>query len=183
MKSISFFILFSISLFFSKSVIGQTELSHDEVAIHKILQGMTDAWAAKDGEQFASFFADDHDFIVWAGMYSPNNTRENNARGHQGIFNTIYKNWDVELRVDKMRFVRPDLALVHVLGAGGEKGKELPPYPNVLQSILMEKTETGWHILSFHNLDIEYETILRKPFPTDADKVAYAKEHYKGWYQ
>ncbi len=183
MKSINSFFTLSLLLFFSNFLFSQAESSPDEMAIHQIIQGMEDAWAAKNGEQFASYFTDDHDFIVWFGLYFPNSNREGNAKNHQGIFNTVYKNWDVELRVDKMRFIRPDLALVHTLGGGREKGMEIPEYPSVIQSILMEKTDGGWHIISFHNLDLEYDKMLRKAEPSDEEKVAYAREYFRGWYQ
>ena len=183
MKSIIFFSAFTLAIIFSNALVAQAELSLDETAIHNVIQGMEDAWAAKNGEVFASYFADDHDFIVWFGLYFPNSNRAENAGNHQGIFNTIYKNWDVELRVDKMRFIRPDLVLVHALGTGHDKGLEVPAVPSVIQSILLEKIEAGWQIISFHNLDIEYEKVLRNPEPTEEEKLAYAKEHYAGWFK
>ena len=183
MKSISFFFFFSVALVFSNALFAQAEMSPDEMAIHKVVQGMEDAWAAKDGEKFASCFADDHDFVVWFGLYFPNSNRAANAKNHQGIFNTVYKNWDVEIRVDKMRFLQSDLVLVHTLGAGREKGAEIPEYPSLIQSILMKKSDAGWQIISFHNLDLEYDKILRKPEPEEEEKITYAKENYKGWYR
>lgn len=183
MKSVSFFFILSMFIMTTTTVNAQASMSTDEMAIHQVLQGVQDAWAAKDAEKYASYFADKHDFIVWFGLYFPNSDRTENAGNHQAIFSTVYKQWDITLRVDKMRFIRPDLALVHVLGAGRDKGLEAPAYPGVIQSILMEKTDSGWEIISFHNLDIEYDNILRKPEPTDEEKLAYAKEHYKGWFK
>ncbi len=183
MKSITFSLSLFLLFIFADTLAAQADMSPDEMAIQSIIRNMQDAWAAKDSERFASFFADDHDFIVWFGLYFPNSDRTENARNHEGIFTTIYKNWDVELRVDKMRFLRPDLALVHILGAGRDKGLAVPAVPGVIQTVLMEKKETGWQIVSFHNLDIEYDNILRKPEPTEEEKLAYAKAHFKGWYR
>ncbi len=183
MKSITFFFAFLLSVMLSNTAIAQAEMSPDETAIHKVLQGVQDAWAAKDAEQYASYFTDDHDFIVWFGLYFPNSNQVENAGNHHGIFSSVYKNWDIELRVDKMRFIRPDLVLVHALAAGRDKGLEVPASPSHIQSILMEKMEEGWKIISFHNMNIEYENILRKHEPTDEEKLAYAKEHYRGWYK
>ena len=183
MKSITYFFLFSTILFFQKNTMAQTETLLDETAIHQVLQGMQDAWAAKDGEQFASYFTDDHDFIVWFGLYFPNSNKEQNAGNHNGIFNSVYKNWDIECRMDKIRFIRLDIALVHLLSAGRDKGMDVPTAPSHIQTILMEKTDGKWEIISFHNMNLEYEKILRKPEPTEEEKVAYAKEHYKGWYR
>lgn len=183
MKSISFVIVFFFAFSFTQNMQAQAEMSPDEMAIHKIINNMQTAWAEKDGEQFSTNFADDHDFVVWSGLYFPNIDKAINAQSHQGIFNSIYKNWDVDLRIDKIRFIRPDLALVHTLGGGREKGQPAPAYPSVLQSILMEKTDAGWQIISFHNMKLEWETMLRNNFPTEEEKIAYAKEHYRGWYQ
>jgi hypothetical protein len=41
------------------------------------------------------------------------------------------------------------------LGVSYEKGKEVPKDPGVLMSLLLEKKDSKWQILSFHNLDLE----------------------------
>ena len=44
---------------------------------------MQDGQNTKNGELFASAFAQEHDYIAINGMFLPNQTREDNARIHQ----------------------------------------------------------------------------------------------------
>jgi hypothetical protein len=48
----------------------------DEKAIEKIVGSMEEGWVQKDGEKFASVFADTHDYIVWNGYYFRNPQRQ-----------------------------------------------------------------------------------------------------------
>ena len=163
----------------SATAMAQTAATTDEQAIQKIISSMESNWVQKNGAGFATVFADQHDFIVWNGYYFPNQSRENNARAHQGLFDGPYRTYDIKLKIDKIRFIRPDLALVHVLGAGYQKGTPVPENPGVLMSLIMEKKEGNWKIISFHNLNLEAfenkEMEKNSPMPL---KVMYAN-----WYK
>ncbi len=63
--------------------------------------------------------------------------------------------FDIRLKVDKIKFIRPDIALMHVIGVMYGKGTEVPKDPGVLMSLLLEEKEGKWQIISFHNLDLE----------------------------
>ena len=155
------------------------QMEAEEQAIEKLVQSMANAWTAADGEQFASIFADTCDFIVWNGMYNPNYTREANAKGHQRIFDTIYKGTQVHYQIDKIKFIRPDIALIHVFGAVNKKGEARPKDPFVLWSGLLEKSNGKWKILAFHNLDLEvFQSEEQKKFFPVPPEVMYS-----GWYQ
>ena len=162
----------------STSAMAQTTGS-DEQAIQKVISTMESGWGQKSGEVFSSVFADVHDYIVWNGYYFPNMTRQMNAQAHQGLFSGVYRTFDIKLKIDKIRFLRPDLALVHVLGAGHQKGAAVPEDPGILMSIIMEKKDGNWKILSFHNLNLEAfekkEIADNSPMPL---KVMYAN-----WYK
>jgi len=149
--------LFALStLFFGFISVSFSQYNNqDEKALYNIVQTMEQGWNEKNGKLFASPFAPDHDYVVVSGIYFPNNTVENNAMSHQRIFDTFYKNRDVELKLDKIRFVRDDLALVHMLGAQYDHNTPLPKDPKVLVTMLIEKQKEGWKIISFHNSPIE----------------------------
>lgn len=160
------------------AVKGQTGAS-DEQAIRNIVATMQKAWNVKDGKLWASGFAKVHDYIVINGMYLSAITPEINANAHQGIFNSIYKTTDLELRVDKVTFVRPDLALVYVIGATYQHGTAVPENPGGMISMVVEKKNDEWKIISFHNCDIEISFdgagANQSPIPP---KVMYAS-----WYK
>lgn len=151
----------------------------DEEAMRTSISAMEKGWIAKSGEQFAASFADVHDYIVWNGYYFPNMTKAQNAAGHQNLFSGPYRTLDLMLKPDKFKFIRTDLALVHCYGATYEKGTAVPENPTVLMTILFEKKDGVWKIISFHNLDLESfqdkEIADHSPMPV---KVMYA-----GWYK
>ena len=170
--------IFSFSLFFlSFSIFAQN--TQDEQAIRDLVKTMADGWTAGSGEQFASVFADQHDFIVWTGYYMKNSDTKMNARAHQGIFDTMYKDTEHFATIDKIKFIRKDVALIHVLAAVAKKGEGRPANPDVLWTGLLTKDSGKWKIVSFHNLDLEVfenENILKSaPAPPT---VMYAS-----WYE
>ena len=170
-------VLISIILFIP--VLSFSQNHHDQKAIKKVIQTMADAWGEADGEKFASVFADNHDFIVWNGFYFKDINPQQNAQNHNYIFESIYKGTDMYFEIDQMRFVREDVAIVHVYGAVTIKGKPKPEDPTVLFTAVLEKTESDWLISSFHNLDLEVfeNEELKAQMPIPHHKM------YAGWYQ
>lgn len=151
--------------------------NEDQEAIRQVMQTLSEGWTNGSGEQFASVFANDHDFVVWNGLYSKGMTPGENAKGHQQIFDTMYKGTRLHYLVDKIKFIRDDIALVHVFGAVTPKSESRPKDPQVLWSALLEKQSGTWKILSFHNLDLEIfeNEEMQKNFPP-------AEVLYKSWY-
>ncbi len=147
-------LIFSLSLLFCTfSLFAQK--AQDEQAIRDLVKGMAEAWTTADAKQWASYFADEHDYIVWTGMYLKNIPPAINARSHQMIFETIYKGTQQFNVVDKIKFIREDVALIHVLAALAKQGEERPANPQVLWSGILTKDSGAWKIISFHNLDLE----------------------------
>jgi uncharacterized protein (TIGR02246 family) len=159
------------------AVNGQTN-TKDEQALRDIVSTLQKGWNAKDGKIFASGFAKVHDYIVINGMYLSAITPEINANAHQGIFNSIYKTTDLLLKIDKITFVRPDLALVYVLGATYQQGTA-PENPSGIISMLVEKKNDDWKIISFHNCDIE----LSFDPAAAAQSQIPPKVMYASWYK
>lgn len=170
------FIAVVISISFTS--MAQTT-NKEEDAIRAVVKTVETGWIEKSGEKYASAFSEVHDYIVWNGYYFPNMTRQANADGHQNLFNGPYKNVDVKFKVDKIKFIRNDLALVHSYAGTYEKNKGAPENPTALITMIMEKKDGAWQIISFHNLDLESfqnkEIADRSPMPLN---VMYA-----GWYK
>ena len=178
--------LFSLLLTSSLLLTAQNSRVDDEQTLRQIVQDLQEAWNNKSGEAFAANFATDHDYIVWDGQYFPRSSKESNAIGHQRLYDGPYKNFNIRLVTDKVRFIRPDVALVHVFSAGVFKGGKMDNYPNLVMSILCEKKDDQWKIISFHNLNIEYDTIFSRreaaKKPSAEEIEAYARKHYPNWY-
>ena len=157
---IQFFLLL-LNLIFMTSSNAQmihAQNADDEIQLREVVSTLKKGWNDKSGETFASVFADSHDYIVWTGMFAPNISRADNAKQHQQIFDTFYKNTQMENEVSKIKMIRDDLSLVHFYAKVWDKDMPEPEGWEVLISILVEKQEGEWKIIAFHNCDLEKGT-------------------------
>jgi uncharacterized protein (TIGR02246 family) len=125
----------------------------DEAAIRKVVQQVQDGWNAKSGEAFAAPFAADADYVVVNGLKLKG--RDLIAKGHMSIFLTIYKDSHNVATVQSIRFLRPDVAVVHVewnlefrLNEKTEKG-------HAINTMVMTKDGGKWRIAAFQNTSIQ----------------------------
>jgi len=128
---------------------GQTvdTQSVDEAAMRDSVKQMETGWNTKSGAVFAKPFAEDADYVVINGMYIKG--RAAIETGHQRIFDTIYKDTTLSLTVKQIRFLRPDVAVVHVSGQRVGPGKDLNQ--EAMITIVMTKQKDGWLIAAFQN--------------------------------
>lgn len=127
--------------------------SADEASLRQIVQQVQDAWNAHDGKAFAAPFATDADYVVVNGMKIKG--REDIEKGHTQIFTTIYKDSHNVGTVKSVRFLRPDVAVVHVewnleWSMGGEKRKN-----TAMNTMILTKDGGKWSIAAFHNTPVQ----------------------------
>src|SRR5688572_10282953 len=102
-----------IAFFMIVSTAGaQDSRSADEAAIREQVKQMETGWNTKSGADFAKPFAEDADYVVINGMYLKGRTAI--ATAHQKIFDTIYKDTKIALAIKQIRFLRSEVAVVHV---------------------------------------------------------------------
>ncbi len=136
--------------------------SADEVAIRQLVQDMQDAQNSKDGELFASAFAQEHDYIAINGMFLPNQTRQDNARIHQRLYDDrtssvagrYGEEVEVRLEVSKIRLLTPEVAVVHVRSEFRLKSDPEKKTKNIITAV-MQKRQGKWEIVAFHNAPIQ----------------------------
>lgn len=126
---------------------AQPEHSADEAVIRENIKHMEDGWNTKSGALFAKPFADDADYVVINGSYIKG--RAVIEAQHQRIFDTIFKETTVKLDVKQIRFIRPDVAVVHVDGHRDSSKKEL--VQDARFTVVMTKEKQGWMIAAFQN--------------------------------
>ena len=122
----------------------------DEAAIRESVKQMETGWNTKSGALFAKPFAEDADYVVINGMYIKGRATIESA--HQRIFDTIYKDTNLTLAVKQIRFLRPDVAVVHVTGHREGPAKE--PAQEAMLTLMMTKEKQGWVIAAFQNTAI-----------------------------
>lgn len=142
-----------ISLFILVPAVKAQTSTADETAIKNLVQQVQDGWNAHDGAAFAAPFAADADYVVVNGMKIKG--RDEIEKGHTQIFTTIYKDSKNMAAVNSIRFLRPDVAVVHIewnleFNADGAKRKS-----SAMNSWVVTKDNGKWSIASFQNTAIQ----------------------------
>jgi uncharacterized protein (TIGR02246 family) len=129
--------------------------SVDEAACRQVVQGLQDGWNRKDGKAFAAAFAEEHSYVTIQGLFLPKGTRDGNAAAHQRLFDGVYKEVDVELRVASVRPLSPEIAVVHVAGHTHAKGKPADKLQEVIITTVLRRTPGAWEIVAFQNTPVQ----------------------------
>ncbi|MDF1698686.1 MAG: SgcJ/EcaC family oxidoreductase [Saprospiraceae bacterium] len=117
--------------------------------IENKIKTLVDAWAIGDAELFASSFSEDADFTVWFGMKLKG--KKEIAFGHSIIFKEFYANTVWNLKIDKIRFVGPEVALVHCSGSVLKSGEDNLSEPDAVPLLVFQKIDEDWKIITLQN--------------------------------
>ena len=126
-----------------------TDEAQDRLAIQAVVAGLAEAWGKGDGRAWGSYFTEDADFTAWFGRYLKG--RDAIAASHQQIFDTVYKNTKARLEIRSLRFLRSDVAVVHLYGSVVGEGEELPAEPHVVPVAVLTKESKSWRLAVFQN--------------------------------
>ena len=121
----------------------------DERIVSDLIAELENAWNAGDGSAFAQPFAQDADFVNIRGEHF--RTREAIAKGHQGIFNTIYKDSVVRYQVAGVRAIAPGILLAHVKATLKAPTGPLAGEHRSLFTVVLAQGQDAWRIEAFHN--------------------------------
>ena len=149
MKTLVFVTLMMLGLT-TQPMPSQDSHAADEAALRESVKQMETGWNTKSGALFAKPFAEDADYVVINGNYLKG--RAAIESGHQRIFDTIYKDTNLALTVKQIRFLRTDVAVVHVEGHRTGPTKELTA--DAILTLTMTKEKQGWVIAAFQNTAI-----------------------------
>lgn len=127
--------------------------TEDEKAIRANVEQMVSGWNAKSGEEFAKPFAEDADYVVINGMHIKGRAAIN--AGHQNIFDTIYKNSNLSYIIEQIRFLRADVAVVHVRAALKVTQENSTQTGDARITLVMLKNNNKWEIAAFQNTSIQ----------------------------
>jgi uncharacterized protein (TIGR02246 family) len=144
------------------SVVPDTNAA-DEAAVRENVRQMETGWNTKSGALYAKPFAADADYVVVTGLHLRG--REAIEQSHQRIFDTFYKNSILRVSVKQIRFLRPDVAVVHVQGNNKTRLGEETRETNVIVTLVMTKEKGDWKITAFQN------TLVAADQPRPADQT------------
>jgi uncharacterized protein (TIGR02246 family) len=124
--------------------------SPDEAAVRALYQQLMDSWNTGSGEAYAAPFAGDSDLIGFDGTHFKG--RQEIAPFHQRPFDTHLKGTRLVGQVTSVRFLSPDVALMHAVGGTVMRGKSAPtPERDSIQTLIATKRGGEWRLAAFHN--------------------------------
>jgi uncharacterized protein (TIGR02246 family) len=139
-----------------------------EQAIRAIHQQMISAWNTGSGAAFAAPFTDDADFIVFEGTHLKG--RREIASFHQQIFDTVVKGSRLEGEVKFVRFLSPQLAIMHSAVRTTLAGQtEASPSRDSMQLYVVTKRDGSWQAEGM--LNARRLTMERQLFWDDIDSL------------
>ena len=125
--------------------------STDEAAVRELYQQFMDAWGQGSGAALAAVFTQDGDLIGFDGTHLKG--RQEIAPFHQRLFDKWLKGSRLVGHVTDVRFLGPDVAVMHAVGGTVMRGKQAPaPERDSIQTLVATRLEGGdWRLAAFQN--------------------------------
>jgi uncharacterized protein (TIGR02246 family) len=123
---------------------------NDEAAVRALYEQLMAGWNSGSAEAFAALFAEDGDFIAFDGSHFKGH--EDIVSFHRPLFETHLKGTRLVGRVKSVRFLSPDVALMHAFGGTVMRRKSAPsPERNSIQTLVATKRDGEWRLAAFQN--------------------------------
>ena len=101
-----------------------TNPTADEGTIRDLFRRLLDDWGRGDGNAYGSRFTEEADYVAFDG--SRTTGRRAIAASHQQLFDKYLRGTRLTGRIGSVRFLGPDIALVHATGGTVMRGKSRP---------------------------------------------------------
>jgi uncharacterized protein (TIGR02246 family) len=126
--------------------------TQNEAAVRVATQEFIDSWNQHDMRRLAALFAEDADFVDVFGNWFKDRLAIEQALSQRHA--TVFKDSLFTQRDFAVRFVKPDLAIVHLVielrGAIDRQGQRLPPGLGVITSVILSAAGR-WQIIALQN--------------------------------
>ncbi len=123
----------------------------DEETIREVEARLRDAWNKQDAKEYASFFAEDAELVnIFGSVF---HGREAIQERLTEVFSTVFRNSVQKTFIRKIRFIRPDVALVDVDHEIAYDGVLSPLHTKM--KCLMTKENGKWVIVAAQNTDVK----------------------------
>jgi uncharacterized protein (TIGR02246 family) len=125
-------------------------LPSDEIAVRTLYTHLMDGWNAGSGEAFAAPFAEACDFIAFDGTRF--SERDAIVRFHDPLFQTHLKGTRLVGEVTGVRFLGPDVAVMHATGGTIGRGRTQPARErDSIQTLVAVRQQGAWRLVAFQN--------------------------------
>jgi uncharacterized protein (TIGR02246 family) len=122
----------------------------DEAGVRALYQELMEGWNKGSGEAFAAPFAEDGHLVAFDGTHFE--SRREIASFHQPLFDKWLKGTRLVGRVNEVRFLSADVAVMHVIGSTIMPGKRNhSPVRDSIQTLVAVRREGRWKLAAFQN--------------------------------
>ena len=122
----------------------------DDTAVRALYQKLMDGWNKGSGEAFASVFTEDGDLVAFDGTHFHGRTEI--VPFHQELFDKWLKGSRLVGQVKDVRFLSPQVALMHAVGGTVMRGKSHPdPARDSIQTLVAVQESGEWRLAAFQN--------------------------------
>jgi uncharacterized protein (TIGR02246 family) len=123
---------------------------HEEAAVRALYEQLMDGWNQGSGEAFSAPFAGDGDLIGFDGTHLKG--RSEIASFHQSLFTKWLQGSRLVGEVKSVRFLTPEVAVMHAVGGTVMRGKSDPsPERDSIQTLITIKRGDEWRLAAFQN--------------------------------
>jgi uncharacterized protein (TIGR02246 family) len=125
----------------------------DEAAVRDLYQQLMHGWNRASGDAFAAVFTEDGELVAFDGTHFKG--RKEIASFHQQLFDKWMKGTRLVGQVKDVRFLSPDVALLHAVGGTVMRGKTEPsPERDSIQTLVATRQGGEWRLAAFQNTRI-----------------------------
>ncbi len=122
----------------------------DEEAVRRLYRQLMDGWNRGSGAAFAAAFTEDGDLVAFDGTHFKG--RKEIVPFHQQLFEKWLKGTRLVGKVRDVRFLSPDVALMHAVGSTVMRGKSEPsPERDSIQTLVATREGGEWRLAAFQN--------------------------------
>jgi uncharacterized protein (TIGR02246 family) len=123
--------------------------AQDEREIRAIVDRMFDAWGRGDAVAYHADLTDDADYVAFDGS---RRGKADSIRSHETLFRTVLYGSRLTGAVESIRFVTPDVAVVHLTGSVIEGWRQQMRRRRLSrQTMVVVRRDGRWQVTAFHN--------------------------------
>ena len=129
---------------------AQASQSSDEALVRSLYAQLMQGWNAGSGAVFAAPFAEDGDLVAFDGTHFKG--RQAIIDFQQPLFDRWLKGTRLVGEVQSVRFLNPDIAVMHAIGGTVMRGKAKPdPARDSIQTLVAVRNAGTWQLAAFQN--------------------------------
>ena len=129
-----------------------------DAAVHELFDRMCAAWTAGDAVAYGACFTEDSDYVSYDGTHARG--RPAMVANHDRLFRGVLSGSALVGRVESIRRLRPDVAVLHATGSVLVPWRSrLPARRLSRQTLVAVREDGGWRIAALHNGRVRPVTI------------------------